>query len=220
MSMIAAARVWVLAVAAGAALLIAGAAMEPAAAQDDCKADLVTSTGRGKFRPFTKTKELEGNGAAMKDAVATWEREVGATHGERWKQWELAKDKTRECGITQGKILSGLVACTISGRPCAAPEPPAAPPVTAGSPGTSDQVRRADRDDNVRVGPVGGRSWRYRQEMRRQQLLAQWRERREERAFEHEQARQRYLERSRDRREDWGWKRIDARERWLARQRD
>src|SRR5688572_21932631 len=100
MSMISAARVAVLVAAASAAVLTAGAAVEPATAQGDaCKTELVTATGRGKFRPFTRTKELEGGGASMKDAVAAWEREVESTHGERFKLWSEAKDKTFDCNI-------------------------------------------------------------------------------------------------------------------------
>ncbi len=80
--MIAAARV-LGGAAAGAALLIAGATVEPVSAQGDaCKTEYVTASGRGKFRPFTKTKELEGRGSAMTDAVTTWEREV-ASHARR-----------------------------------------------------------------------------------------------------------------------------------------
>jgi hypothetical protein len=219
--MVSAARVSVLAAAAGAALLIAGTAVEPATAQDnDCKTDLVKATGRGKFRPFTKTKELEGKGSSMADAVATWQREVEASFGERWKLWSEAKDKSFECGITQGKILSGLVQCTIKGRPCATPEPPA-PAVVAGS-DKGSAARRGDRDDDDdnRHANRSGRSWRYRHEMARQESLANWRERREEWAWEREKARQRYLENSRDRREEYGWARANERERWLARERD
>ena len=216
--MVSAARVSVLAAAAGAALLMAGTVSEPATAQDnDCKADLVKATGRGKFRPFTKTKELEGKGSAMADAVTTWQREVAASFGERWKLWSEARDKSFECGITQGKILSGLVQCTIKGRPCATPEPPA-PAVVAGS--DKPGGRHADRDDDDRHVRYGGRSWRYRQEMARQESLANWRERREDWAWQREKARQRYLENARDRREEYGWARASERERWLARERD
>jgi hypothetical protein len=222
MRMISAARVAVLAAAAGAAFLAAGASVAPATAQGDaCKGEIVKATGRGKWRPFTRTKELEGGGAAMKDAVASWEREVASTHGDRFKLWSEAKDKTFDCQITQGKVLSNLVACTISGRPCAAPEV-APPPAVGGA--QPERVSRADRDDddddNDRVLRYGGRSWRYRQEMRRQQALAQWRANREERRFSYEQERQRRLQRSRDQREEWGWERVNERERWLARERD
>jgi hypothetical protein len=225
MSMISAARVAVLAAAAVAAFLMAGAAVEPAAAQGDaCKGDVVTSTGRGKWRPFTRTKELEGNGAAMKDAVAAWEREAASTHGERFKLWSEAKDKTFDCQVTQGKVLSNLVACTISGRPCATAESGAPASADDDRPGRA-KVSRANRDDdddddNDRVVRYGGQSWRYRQEMRRQDALANWRDRREERGFEREQGRQRRLQQARDRREEWGWDRTNTRERWLARERD
>lgn len=215
--MIAAARVSVLAAAAGAALLVAGPWAEPAAAADECKPDIVTATGRGKFRPFTKTRELEGKGSAMADAVATWQREVAATHGERWKLWSEASDKGFECEPTKGKILSGLIACTIHGRPCAAPEPAPAPAIVSGTGETGRYSERRDRDERRHVG---GQSWRYRHEMERQEALANWREHREEWAYEREKERQRHLERLRDSSEEAGWERTNARERWLARDRD
>jgi hypothetical protein len=216
--MIAAARVSVLAAAAGAALVVAGPWAEPAAAADECKPEIVTATGRGKFRPFTKTRELEGKGSAMADAVATWQREVSANHGERWKLWSEARDKSFECEPTKGKVLSGLVACTIHGRPCATAEPAPAPAIVSGTGERGRDSERGDRDE--RHAGVGGRSWRYRYEMARQQAFANWRERREEWAWEREKQRQRYLERLRDRREEAGWERVNARERWLARERD
>jgi hypothetical protein len=218
--MIAAARVFCGA-AAGAALLIAGAAMEPANAQggDACKAEYVTASGRGKFRPFTKTKELEGRGSAMADAVATWEREVASTLGDRWKQWEEAKDKTFECAPTKsGKIIgSSFIGCTIKGRPCVDGTPSSGEATVA-----SAQRGRRDRDDDDDDNRVryGGNSWRYRQEMRRQEGLAQWRQRREDHLVGREEGRQRYLQAQRDRTEERARERAEARERYFARWRD
>jgi len=216
--MIAAARV-LCGVAAGTAFLIMGATIEPASAQGDgCKAGYVNATGRGKWRPFSRAKELEGNGAAMRDAVVAWEREAAATHGERWKQWDLAVGKSHECGITQGRVLNNLVQCTIKGRPCLAPEPAGAPAVVAIRERENARDRR-DRDDDRPVR-YGSRSWRYQIEMRHQERLAEWRRRRDDWAWRREEARQRYLQARRDGAEERARARIDARERYLARWRD
>ena len=214
--MIAAARV-LGGAAAGAALLIAGTTVEPAGAQvDACKTEYVTASGRGKFRPFTKTKELEGRGSAFADAVVSWEREVAATLGAKWKTWEEAKDKTFECAPTKsGKIIgSSFIGCTIKGRPC--PVEPAA----AGEKTVASADRARDDDDDDRSSRYRGYSWRYRHEMRRQEGLEKWRSRREEHAFNREEARQRWLRERRDRAERIARERADARERYWARERD
>ena len=112
--------------AACAALLIAGALAQPARAQDvTCKDDAVSISGRAKFRPFTKTKELEGRGSAMADAVANWEREVGTRFGAKWGTWSRATNTTFSCEATKtGKVIgSSFIGCTISGRPCARTSP-------------------------------------------------------------------------------------------------
>ena len=102
-------------------LLIAGAVVEPASAQGDaCKDNTVTASGRAKFRPFTKTKELEGRGSAMADAVVNWQKEVREKYGDQWNSWSRAKGTNFECAPTKtGKIIgSSFIGCTISGRPC------------------------------------------------------------------------------------------------------
>jgi hypothetical protein len=205
--------------AVGAALLMAGAMVEPVSAQGDaCKSEYVTASGRGKFRPFTKTKELEGRGSAFSDAVATWEREVAATLGDRWKKWEEAKDKTFECAPTKsGKIIgSSFIGCTIKGRPCAV-EPASSEDRTVAS---ADRGRGRNDDDNDRSNRYRGYSWRYRQEMRRQEGLERWRSRGEEHAFNREEAHQRWLREQRDRTERIARERAEARERYWARERD
>ena len=110
---------------AGAALLLADALVAPASAQEECKNDLVTVSGRTKFRPFTKTRELEGRGAAFADAVPNWRRQVSTRCGEAWDRWTKAKDTTFTCEPTKtGKIIgSSFIGCTISGRPCFYPDP-------------------------------------------------------------------------------------------------
>src|SRR5689334_15595852 len=71
---------------------------QPAQAQGGaCKGEPVTVSGKAKFRPFSKTTELEGRGAAMADAVANWEREVGSRYGQAWKAWSRARDTTFDC---------------------------------------------------------------------------------------------------------------------------
>lgn len=210
--MIAAARV-LFGAAAGTALLFVGAMVEPASAQgESCKDAYVNATGRGKWRPFSRAKELEGNGAAMRDAIAAWEREAADNHGERWKQWELAVGKSHECGITQGKVLNNLVQCSIRARPCAAPETGAAPAVV----GAPERGDARDRDDGRRTR-YGSSSWRYQIEMRHQERLAQWRKRREDWAWRREESRQRYLQARRDRTEERERRRAEARERYYER---
>jgi len=262
--------------AAGVALLIAGATVQPASAQGDaCKSEYVTAAGRGKFRPFTKNKELEGRGSAFADAVATWEREVAGTLGDRWKKWEEAKDKTFDCAPTgSGKVIgASLIGCTIKGRPCSdgtpapgeapvasadrgkgTPPPGEAPVASAdrgkgtppsgeapvasadrgkGTPPSGEaSVASADRgsgrrgrdrdddDDNNRSYRSGSNSWRYRQEMRRQEGLAEWRHRSEDREVSREEARQRHLREQRDRAERIARERAEARERHFARERE
>ena len=101
-------------------LLVAGAAVEPARAQEVCKDNTVTASGRGKFRPFTKTKELEGRGSAMADAVVNWQKEVREKVRRSVDTWSRAKGTTFECAPTKsGKIIgSSFIGCTISGKPC------------------------------------------------------------------------------------------------------
>jgi hypothetical protein len=260
--------------AAGAALLIAGATVEPASAQGDaCKTEYITASGRGKFRPFTKNKELEGRGSAFADAVATWEREVAATLGDRWKKWEEAKDKTFDCAPTgSGKVIgASFIGCTIKGRPCSDGTPPSgeapvasddrgkAPPPSGEAPvasadrgkatppseeapvasadrakgtppsrgapvasadrGSNRRDRDRDDDDNPSYRQ-GSNAWRYRQEMRRQEGLTEWRHRTEDQQVAREEARQRRLKEERDRSERIARERAEARERYLARERD
>jgi len=204
-----------------AALLIAGALAEPARAQGEtCKADVVTASGRGKFRPFTKTKVLEGRGSAMADAVANWQREVSDKHGEQWKLWSKAKDTTFDCAPTKtGKIIgSSFIGCTISGRPCSTATAPGGGEVVGGGGGgvggARDKGRRAGRgerrDEAARA---------YEREMAHQDRLAAERERAETRAYEREMARQKHLAAERERAETRGWEQEKARQRYQAEER-
>lgn len=184
--------------AAGATLLIAAASGEPASAQGEvCKADVVTAAGRAKFRPFSKTKELEGRGSAMDDAVANWQRNVGARFGEQWRMWSKAKGTTFNCAPTKtGKIIgTSFIGCTISGRPCSfGAAAPKGGPVVDGGGGPRDKGRLVGRggaaDEDARA---------YDREMARQEALAAERRREEARAYEREMADQQDLENKRRR---------------------
>jgi hypothetical protein len=185
--------------AASAALLTMGLPTEEAGAQSQqCKAEAVSASGQAKFRPFTKTKELEGRGSGMADAVAKWEQKVSARFGEQWKKWANASNTTFECAPTKsGKIIgSSFIACTISGRPC-----------SSGS-GRSDSVveregdrRQAGSVGDRRLGDAASARDRYAhirdrayvREMIRQDYLARRRDRAEKRAWDRENAKQRYL---------------------------
>jgi hypothetical protein len=90
----------------------------PAAAQGQCKA-LLNAAGKAKFRPFTQAREKRGNGAAMADAIANWQRDVSAKYGSQWMLWENAVDKSFSCGAARpGRIGSWFIRCTIAARPC------------------------------------------------------------------------------------------------------
>jgi hypothetical protein len=188
-----AARFLVLA-AACTTLLVAGAAMEPASAQEVCKDNTVTASGRAKFRPFTKTKELEGRGSAMADAVVNWQREVREKYGDRWDTWSRAKGTSFECAPTKtGKIIgSSFIGCTISGKPC--------------SSGSSKAADDGDRRD-------GRDRWRrrlrtaYEMEMAYQDRLAERRKRAEDRLWAREDRYQKYLARKRERDAIWAFRR-------------
>jgi hypothetical protein len=224
---------------AGAALLVADTLIAPASAQEECKSDVVTVSGRAKFRPFTKTRELEGRGSAFADAVANWRREVATRFGESWDRWTKAKDTTFTCAPTKsGKIIgSSFIGCTISGRPCFFPD---ADDEKRGSVAQNrdrddsrdrdrdrDRYRDRDRDDDgardkrrraaliAREKHLWSRA--YRREMARQDHLAAARRRAETRAYRREMARQDYLAARRDRAEARGWRRVEARQRYLHR---
>jgi hypothetical protein len=244
--MISAARFFGLATAC-ATLLIAGALVEPASAQDEaCKADIVTAAGKGKFRPFTKTKELEGRGAAMADAVANWQQDVSDKFGEQWKSWSKAKDTTFNCAPTKtGKIIgSSFIGCTISGRPCSLSAPPGGGAVVdgdsgggrtrdKGSPPAVPPGRRAvadgdsggggrTRDKGRRVGEqerLKHEDRVYEREMAYQNNLAAERRKAETRAYEREMAHQKYLAAERRRAESEALERENAHQRYLAEER-
>jgi hypothetical protein len=219
-------RVFILAAAAGAVLLAAGMAGEPASAQEDaCKSQPATASGRAKFRPFTKSKELEGKGSAMADAIANWQRLVSDQFGESYRLWTEAKDKSFKCEpMGEGKLISGnRIGCTITGRPCAHAE------IAPGVPGNKvivedlpEKGKRSSRNRYVErparyISPESRREQRrYEREMELQMYLAEQRHKAENRRYEREMAYQRYLQRQRERREAIGWERENARQRYEA----
>jgi hypothetical protein len=214
-------------VAACMALLIAGAPMEPVSAQDEtCKSQPATASGRAKFRPFTKTKELEGKGSAMADAIVNWQRLVSDQFGESFKLWTEAKDKSFKCEpMGEGKLISGnRIGCTITGRPCAhadiAPGVPGNKVIVEDLPdhGKGKRHRRFRHSDRLeRYRSPEER--RYEREMAYQMYLAEQRHRAENRAYEREMAHQRRLQERRDREEAFAREREDARQRYEAEQR-
>jgi len=108
-------------------LSIMGSWAVPASAQDQgCKREVITSAGAAKFRPFTKAKELRGDGASMAAAIENWQRDVITKYGEQWMQWENAVkvhmrglDKHWNCTPARvGTLGANTIRCTVSGRPC------------------------------------------------------------------------------------------------------
>ena len=202
-------------------LLFAGAAVEPASAQEVCKDNTVTASGRGKFRPFTKTKELEGRGSAMADAVVNWQKEVREKYGDQWDTWSRAKGTNFECAPTKsGKIIgSSFIGCTISGRPCSSGGSSKDQVVEErerdrGRNRDRDRDRNRDRDGADDGDRRDGRD-RYRRrirtaydmEMAYQDRLAERRKRADARLWARENRRQDYLTRQRERAAIWAFKR-------------
>ena len=59
----------------------------------ECKSEILNAAGRAKFRPLTRGREMAGNGAAMADAVANWQRDVSAKYGSEWMLWDRLSRK-------------------------------------------------------------------------------------------------------------------------------
>lgn len=84
----------------------------------ECK-PLLNAAGKAKFRPFTQAREIRGEGAAMADAIANWQRDVSAKYGSQWMLWDKADDKNSNCSPARpGTIGSWFIRCTIEARPC------------------------------------------------------------------------------------------------------
>jgi hypothetical protein len=187
--------------AAGTALVVAGALGVPANAQGPaCKAEAITVSGKASFRPFSKTKQLDGKSAAMADAIAKWERRVGSKFGASWKTWARAKDATFHCEPAEsGKIIgSSFIGCTITGRPCATASAAAAAPFPGRerSGGSSAAARTKGPPPPDTPPEVSGNPrWSpdYDREMQQQERLAEQRRKAESEAYEREMALQEKL---------------------------
>jgi hypothetical protein len=201
-----------------ATVLTLGLPAERASAQSEaCQPEVITVTGRSKggVKRWTQTQELEGKGAAMDDAVATWEREANGKFGEEWKLWTKAKDKSFNCAPAKGVLLMG-VACTVSARPCPSSAPDSGPVLAKKD--ARKLAGRADRwDDDDRWSR---QSPGYRRAMQRQDRLAAVRSRAEDRAWNRETARQNFLRAERRRAESRAIDRAEARQRYLTARRD
>ena len=80
---------------------------------------MLNAAGKAKFRPFTQAREVRGEGAAMADAIANWQRDVSAKYGSQWMLWDKADDKNSNCSPARpGTIGSWFIRCTIEARPC------------------------------------------------------------------------------------------------------
>src|SRR4029450_6653284 len=84
----------------------------------ECK-PMLNAAGKAKFRPFTQSREIRGEGAAMADAIANWQRDVSAKYGSQWMLWGKAGDKNSNCSPGRaGETGSWFIRCTIEARPC------------------------------------------------------------------------------------------------------
>jgi hypothetical protein len=214
--MISAARF--LGLAAGCATLLGAVTwVEPAAAQEACKADVISADGRAKFRPFTKTKELEGRGSAMADAILNWQREVNAKFGERWNSWSDAKDTSFDCAPTKsGKIIgSSFIGCSIRGRPCVASESRREQDVVV----EGGRRRDRDRDNEIDVTSDRRSGFRGRDRDRDRDRVREKENVFEGRAYRREMAFQEWLARQRRRDEARAWDHENRHQRWVAAER-
>jgi hypothetical protein len=108
---------------------------EAYAQQGECK-PMLNAAGKAKFRPFTQAREIRGDGAAMADAIANWQRDVSAKYGSQWMMWDRADDKNSNCSPARpGTIGSWFIRCTIEARPC------------GGGPSTPQEEARQEETD-------------------------------------------------------------------------
>jgi len=84
-----------------------------AQAQAECKPRLLAA-GRTKYRPLTFAREMRGEGAAMADAMANWQRDANAKYGSQWMLWDRAEERSVVCGASR----SGTLRCMLEARPC------------------------------------------------------------------------------------------------------
>lgn len=100
-------------VAAGAVLLLAGTLAEPAGAQqteERCKNESVKAAGAAT---------ILGKGRARRLAISNWQREVRAKYGERYMDFNKARDVNFECEAASiGAIGQFNQRCVVAGHPC------------------------------------------------------------------------------------------------------
>jgi hypothetical protein len=223
----------VLLAAACATLFAAGVSVGPAIAQEAaCKDESIQTSGKARFRIFSKELELQGHGTAKDRAIANWEKEVASKFGNRWRRWGNAKDTTSQCE-TAGKFVGRFtIECTVSGRPCetrVVVEDDEGKRLRAGEArGERDEDDADDVDDadddredasDERKRASSAYLLRRDRAAHRRYLDAidrsydSW-------PYRRAMAYQDYLARRRARNEARAWARVNARQRWLQRQRD
>jgi len=93
--------------------------------EERCKRELIKASGNAVWRPFSRKRELAGEGAAMQNAIANWQRQVRSKYGEQWMVWdrsgdpEQGRDLRKDCvAASIGTIGRNVIRCTITGYPC------------------------------------------------------------------------------------------------------
>src|SRR5262245_29140269 len=81
--------------------------------QAECKPKLSVA-GKTKYRQLTFAREMKGEGAAMAEAIANWQRHASAQHGTQWMLWERAEGRSFWCAASR----SGTISCILEARPC------------------------------------------------------------------------------------------------------
>src|SRR5262245_55667027 len=81
--------------------------------QAECKPKLSVA-GKTKYRQLTFAREMKGEGAAMAEAIANWQRHASGQHGTQWMLWERAEEKSFWCAPSR----SGTISCILEARPC------------------------------------------------------------------------------------------------------
>src|SRR5262245_63712619 len=81
--------------------------------QAECKPKLLVA-GKAKYRQLTFAREMKGEGAAMAEAIANWQRHASAQHGTHWMLWERAEGRSFWCAASR----SGTISCILEASPC------------------------------------------------------------------------------------------------------
>jgi len=70
---------------------------------------MLNAAGKAKFRPFTQAREIRGEGAAMADAIANWQRDVSAKYGSQWIDVGQGRRQELECSPARPGTIGKLV---------------------------------------------------------------------------------------------------------------